>query len=460
MPSVEQALGREDVRAHAGAVSRELLVRFVQERLELLRAQIGAGELDEEGTREALVGLGAAVTARVTAERKSGVLPAINATGVVLHTGLGRAPVHPEVARAMAAAAGGYCILEVDRLTGRRNQRDARLSELLRRLTGAEAAIAVNNNAAAVLLALNTFASGRETIVSRGELVEIGGSFRMPSVMERAGTRLVEVGTTNRTRAGDFRAAVGEETGLLLKVHTSNFKLVGFTEEVAAPDLALLGAALGVRSVYDVGSGRIEPEGARPLGLSADPLIGDAVASGIDVVLFSGDKLLGAPQAGLVVGKRDAVAEMRANPLYRALRLDKVALAGLERTVALYLEGRADEIPSRAMLLAEPGRVREDAEAIARALEARDGLAARVEAGASQPGSGSAPGVLLDTRVVRVRHRKLSAEELAARLRAGEPPVFARIHEDELVLDPRALLPGDRERLLAAFAAMGSVPPS
>ena len=363
--------------------------------------------------------------------------------------------MHPEVADAMGRAAGGYCILEVDRMTGQRNQRDGRLSELVCRLVGGEAAIAVNNNAAAVLLTLNTFAAGRETVVSRGECVEIGGSFRMPTVMERAGTRLVEVGTTNRTRVDDFRAAVGENTGLLLKVHTSNFKVVGFTEEVESEALGSLGRELGVRTAFDVGSGRVEREDAAPLhhaGLEAEPLVAEAVASGVDVVMFSGDKLFGGPQAGILVGRREAIKELRSNAMYRALRLDKVSLAGLEHTLQLYLDGRADEVPSRAALLADPERLRSDATRLAEGIQALPGFSARVDTDGSQPGSGSAPGVLIETTVVRVRCGNLSTGALSERLRLADPPIFARIHDDELAFDLRALLPGELEEILAVMA--------
>ena len=455
LPSVEEALGREDVQAHASAVPRALLVRFVQDRLEFLRSGIRAQELDHDAVEAAVANFGAAVGERVRRERKSGVLRAVNATGVVLHTGLGRAPMHPEVADAMGRAAGGYCILEVDRMTGQRNQRDGRLSELVCRLVGGEAAIAVNNNAAAVLLTLNTFAAGRETIVSRGECVEIGGSFRMPTVMERAGTRLVEVGTTNRTRVDDFRAAVGENTGLLLKVHTSNFKVVGFTEEVESEALGSLGRELGVRTAFDVGSGRVEREDAAPLhhaGLEAEPLVAEAVASGVDVVMFSGDKLFGGPQAGILVGRREAIKELRSNAMYRALRLDKVSLAGLEHTLQLYLDGRADEVPSRAALLADPERLRSDAARLAEGIQALPGFSARVDTDGSQPGSGSAPGVLIETTVVRVRCGNLSTGALSERLRLADPPIFARIHDDELAFDLRALLPGELEEILAVMA--------
>lgn len=454
LPSVEEALALEPIAAQGARVSRGLLVGFVQETLERWRAEIKAGELDAKGVEERLArgDLLRSVEARVERERGSGLRRVINAAGVVLHTGLGRAPVHMEAAAAMARAASGYCTLEVDRFTGRRNQRDDRLAELLVRLTGAEAGIVVNNNAAAVVLLLNTFAQGKSTIVSRGELVEIGGSFRMPDVMERAGTRLVEVGTTNRTRIGDYRAAAKGDVALLLKVHTSNYRVVGFTEEVEAADLALLGRELGLTTCFDLGSGLLEGEdGPRLAPLLQEPLVRAVVASGVDIVTFSGDKLLGGPQAGLVVGKRPAVERMRKNPLYRALRLDKVTIAGLEKTLELYLTGREAEVPSRAMLSRSKEELRPIAERLARSLAAIDGITARAIEDRSQPGSGSAPTVYLPTWVVKVRAKRLDAETLAARLRAADPPVFARIHEDELVLDPRTLFPGEEDELVACF---------
>jgi L-seryl-tRNA(Ser) seleniumtransferase len=310
----------------------------------------------------------------------------------------------------MRAAAASYCVLEVDRWSGERNQRDERLSDLLRRLTGAEAGIGVNNNAGAVLLCFNTFAHGRSAIVSRGELVEIGGTFRVPDVMQRAGVELVEVGTTNRTRIADYAAALDARTGLLIKVHTSNFRVVGFTEEASAAELAELGRAHSVPTVYDLGSGLLEHAGAPPIAplLGGEPLVVDAVRSGVDVVSFSGDKLLGGPQAGLLVGRRAAIAELRKNPLYRALRLDKVALAGLETTLELVLAGRGGEIPARRMLAESAAQLRPRAEELARALGAWPELECSVCEGSSQPGSGSAPGVLLPSSVVRVRHARLS----------------------------------------------------
>jgi L-seryl-tRNA(Ser) seleniumtransferase len=355
----------------------------------------------------------------------------------------------------MAAAAGSYGVLEVDRDTGARNERDGRLSVLLARLTGAEAAIAVNNNAAAVLLALNTYAAGgREVVVSRGELVEIGGSFRVPDVMARAGARLREVGTTNRTRMDDYRGAVGEGTAMLMKVHTSNFRVRGFTHEVTPDELATLGAELGVATCFDLGSGLLETPDMRPLPLADEPRVREAVSSGVDLVSFSGDKLLGAPQAGLVVGKRGAVLALRRNPMYRAMRCDKVALAGLERTLQLMLEGRGDELPTRRMLLVTADELRPLAERLAAELTALAALDARPEPGRSQPGSGSAPDEYLDSWCVRVSSTRHTAAELAEALRKGDPPVFTRVQDDAVWLDVRTLLEDDLERLRAAFGAL------
>ena len=458
LPSVDEALRHEGLARLVPRITRALLATFVEHTLDEWRAEIKAGALDagELEARLAGGGLEERVERLVHEEAGRGVVRAINATGVVLHTGLGRAPVHPEAAERMARAAAGYCVLEVDRFTGERNQRDDRLSQLLGRLTGAEAAIAVNNNAAATFLTLHTFGAGRAAIVSRGELVEIGGSFRIPDVMASANVRLVEVGATNRTRIADYERAIDAEVGLLMKVHTSNFRLVGFTEDVSPDELAELGVKHGLPTAFDLGSGRLEADGAAPLDmLGGETLVRDAVKSGIDVVTFSGDKLLGGPQAGLVVGHRASVEAMRANPIYRAMRLDKVALAGLEATLGLLLAGRGDEIPVRAMLLHPEQELAARAASLAGLLSKLADLTAEVVPGESEPGSGSAPGVYLDTQIVRVTHARLSADALAAGLRAGDPPVFARIQDGALLLDPRTLLAGDEEALVRAFEALG-----
>jgi len=455
LPSIDETLRDPRVVTLEARASRELLRRFAAETLDAWRAEIAAGLLDADR----IVTLRAAgepfveIARRVEREERRGVVRCVNATGVVLNTGLGRAPVHPEVAAAMAAAAKSYCVLEVDRETNERNQRDDHLGDLLARLTGAEAGIGVNNCAGAVLLLFNTFAGGREAILSRGELVEIGGSFRVPDVMARANANLVEVGTTNRTRIADYERAIGERTGLLVKVHTSNFRVVGFTEEASPTELAELGARRKITSALDLGSGLFEPDGAPPLAhlLGGEPLVRDAVATGVDVVMFSGDKLFGGPQSGLVVGKRAAIASLRKNPIYRALRLDKVALAGLEASAKMVLDGRAHELPVRRMLAAPAAEMKPIADRIASRLARIGGVSADVAVGESQPGSGSAPGVVLPTFVVRVRHDRLSDQELARALREATVPVFARIQEGHVLLDPRTLLEGDEDDLVRGF---------
>jgi L-seryl-tRNA(Ser) seleniumtransferase len=456
LPSVDEVLLTDEARALAERAPRELLLELVRAVLDELRAEIKAGRLDATGLEARLAegGVAAAVAERLARDARKGFHRALNATGVVLHTGLGRAPVHPEAAEAMRVAAGSYGVLEVARDSGQRNQRDDRLSELLVRLTGAEAGICVNNNAAAVLLTLNTFSAGKETIVSRGELVEIGGSFRVPSVMERAGVSLREVGTTNRTRMEDYRAAIGERTGMLMKVHTSNFRVQGFTHEVTADELATLGSEHDVPTSFDLGSGLLETEDDRALSLGDEPRVRDAVSSGVDVVTFSGDKLLGGPQAGLLVGKSAAISALRKNPIYRAVRLDKAAIAGLEATLGMSLAGRGDELPARRMMLLTADELRPRADDVARRIAALADFSAEVVPEKSQPGSGSAPGVFLDTYCVRVAHAALSAGALASALRRGEPPVFVRIHEEALLLDPRTLLPGDDEQLVHAFESV------
>jgi L-seryl-tRNA(Ser) seleniumtransferase len=460
LPGVDEALRIARVARLAARTGRGELADLVRRVLDGLREEVSEGRLDAAGLAERLGAdeLATRVEALFTAERKLGVQRVINATGVVLHTGLGRAPVHADVAERMARVSSGYCVLEVERASGQRNQRDDQLSRLLTRLTGCEAAIAVNNNAAAVFLCLQTFASGGEAVVSRGELVEIGGSFRVPDVMTRAGVTLREVGTTNRTRAADYRSVKNDSTRLLLKVHTSNFRVVGFTEEVSMEDLAGLGRELGVTTAFDLGSGLFEHEGLTPLeGLGDETVVQAAVASGIDVVTFSGDKLFGGPQAGLIVGSRAAIADLRKNPIYRAVRLDKATLAGLEGTLRLVLDGRGDEIPARAMLARSATELKPVAEGLAARLAAIKGLVTEVVAEKSQPGSGSAPDVFLDTWAVRVESDRHTPDALARHLRMGEPGVFTRIQEGALLCDPRTLLAGDEDALVSAFeAALGS----
>jgi L-seryl-tRNA(Ser) seleniumtransferase len=373
----------------------------------------------------------------------------VNATGVVLHTNLGRAPLAPGAARAAAEAAASYSDLEFDLESGERGDRLARLATLLRLISGAEAAMAVNNNAGAVLLAANSLARGREVVVSRGELVEIGGSFRIPEILAQAGVRLVEVGTTNRTHPEDYREAIGAETGLLLKVHRSNFEQRGFVTEVELPALVEIGREAGVPVVEDLGSGTLLDLRAR--GLPPEAFAPARLATGVDLVCFSGDKLLGGPQAGIVLGSEGAVRSLRRNPLARALRLDKMSLAALDWTLRAYAEGRAEqEIPALRQLGEPIAAVEKRArELLARLGEVADPrVTVELEETRAPVGGGSLPGFELPSRAVALRGA-IGAERLSAALRRGPVPVLARVRGDTVQLDARTLLPGD-ETLVAS----------
>jgi L-seryl-tRNA(Ser) seleniumtransferase len=375
----------------------------------------------------------------------------INATGVVLHTNLGRAPLAAAAREAMARAGEGYTNLEYDLVRGRRGSRYVHCAELLRELTGAEDALVVNNNAAALVLILNTLARGRAVLVSRGELVEIGGGFRLPEMLERAGARLVEVGTTNRTRDADYReAAARHGAAAILKVHRSNFRISGFTEEASLASLARVAGGLGVPLVHDLGSGLLVDAAA--LGLPAEPRPGDSLDAGADLVAFSGDKLLGGPQAGLIAGRGDLVDALRRNPLCRALRVDKVTLAGIEATLRLHRDfGVAvREVPALAALAARPEELAVRAQVLADAARA-SGLDARVGDSRALVGGGTYPDVEIPSVAVRVAWRGLGAHGLAEALRAGDPPVVAREEDDWVVLDVRTLAAGDVDRLARRF---------
>jgi len=407
----------------------------------------GAGTLDEDspGSRRRLEAFDWVARVEAAAERLVAGHPrrVVNATGVVLHTNLGRAPLAPAAARAAAEAAAGYSDLELDLSTGKRGQRLAALAEKLVLLSGAEAAFACNNNAAALLLALDTLARGREVVVSRGELIEIGGSFRVPDIMERAGVRLVEVGTTNRTHARDYERAIGPETGLLLKVHRSNFDQTGFVAEVDLATLVRIGGDCGLPVVEDLGSGTLVDLSDR--GLPAEAFAPARVRLGADLVCFSGDKLLGGPQAGIALGSDNVIAAMRGNPLARALRLDKMTLAALDWTLAAMLSGSAErEIPVLRQILEPLESVENRARALAAQLagELEDAAAVAVAPDRSPVGGGSLPGFELDTWVVAVRGRRPAAE-LAAALRRAAVPVLARVRDDALLLDLRTL--GDED---------------
>jgi L-seryl-tRNA(Ser) seleniumtransferase len=443
LPSIEQLLKDPAVRALLARFGRGPLLRHLRGLVADARAR--AAEGDAEGVDEVLADVPGALRRRLEQAQSASLVRVINATGVVIHTNLGRAPLSPEAAARVAEVAACYTNLELDLATGQRGDREAHAESRLRLILGAEATVVVNNNAAAVLLAVNTFAEGREVLVSRGELVEIGGSFRIPDVLRKGGARLREVGTTNRTRASDFRSALGPETGLILKVHPSNFRMVGFTESPPLPELVALGRSAGVPVVEDLGSGLLEP---LPPPLHEEPTAGASLEAGVDVVTFSGDKLLGGPQAGLAAGRKAAIDAMRRNPLYRALRVDKMTVAALDAVLADHEAGRSAAVPVPRMLAATAADVRARAEAMAGALRrTQPALEVAVVGGASAVGGGAAPAVEVETALVSVAHPAVGPDRLAAALRLGRPAVLARVADGRLLLDLRTVLPGEEAAL-------------
>ncbi len=401
--------------------------------VEAIRAQIATERDGEaEGSERQ-----AAVAARLREEVAPRLRRVINATGVILHTNLGRAPLSQAAVEALGVAAG-YSNLELDLATGKRGERAALVSGLLTALFGCEAALAVNNNAAAVLLALTALCKSKEVVVSRGQLVEIGGSFRMPDVMRLSGARMVEVGTTNRTRAADYDEAVTDRTAALLRVHTSNFRVTGFTESASLAELAGIAKSHGVLLIDDLGSGATQ-------AIADEPTVVDSVRS-CDVVTFSGDKLLGGPQSGIVLGRADVIKKMSRHPLARALRIDKLTLAALEATLRQRLSSRSDEIPVDRMLHAPVENVRRRAAMWIVKLEER-GVKTRLIDGMSAVGGGSLPAHPIPTVLIAIAG---PASRIATALRQGDPPVIARIEKDECCLDPRTVLRGEDETLLDA----------
>jgi L-seryl-tRNA(Ser) seleniumtransferase len=412
----------------------------------------------DEASREALLAEGARRLARAARlEEARGLRRVVNATGVVLHTNLGRAPLSESARRAVSREAARYCTLEYDTETGARGRRGARAEELLAGVAGAEDALVVNNCAAAALLVLSALARGGETIVSRGELVEIGGDFRVPDVMAQSGSTLVEVGTTNRTRLSDYERAISDATRLVMRVHPSNYRIVGFTSTPALAELARLAHARGLPLYEDAGSGALTD--LAPYGLTGEPVIRESIAAGADVVTFSGDKLLGSAQAGLIVGRGEIVARLRRSPLYRALRADKLALAALEATLDSYRRGEAlREVPALRMLAATREELESRARAFVRRLRKRapEELSAEVTEGASAVGGGSAPTTHPPTALVAVVHASLSASAIDEALRRGSPPVVARILDGRVVLDLRTVAEDEEAELLDALASLGA----
>ena len=443
LPSVDRLLQADAIRVLMASHPRSDVVEAVQEALRALRARL----LSDDGPVPTLVDdlVIQAASERMRERGRPALRRVVNATGVVIHTNLGRAPLGADVVQALASSAGCYLSLEMDMESGRRGRRAGGLLDLVCELTGAEAACLVNNNAAAVLLVLDALARGREVVVSRSELVEIGGSFRLPDVLSRSGARLVEVGTTNRTYLGDYEAAVGDQTALLLKSHPSNYRIVGYTHEVSAGELAELGHRIGVPTFMDLGSGVLVD--LRRWGLPSEPTVGECVASGLDLVSFSGDKLLGGPQVGVIVGRRDLVARCAASPLWRALRCDRLTLVALEATLAVYRDPRRlpEALPVLGMLTRPEGLLEAEAKALASSIREAMGAKAVVacDRGTSVTGGGALPTCEIPTWLVRIGLPSSYLAEGAACLRKWDPPVVVRTGDDHLLVDVRTLLPGD-----------------
>ncbi|MDY7040412.1 MAG: L-seryl-tRNA(Sec) selenium transferase [Chloroflexota bacterium] len=444
LPSVDRLLQEAAVQELLQSHDHELTVEGLRQALDAARVRIRSGAPCP--STEAIVTQAGTYLSDLT---RPTLRPVINASGVIIHTNLGRALLSTETQAAMVDAARAYTNLEYDLEAGRRGSRYVHAEQLLRRLTGAESALVVNNNAGAVLLVLTALAQGREVLISRSQLIEIGGGFRIPDVMHQSGARLIEVGTTNRTHLRDYQAAIGPETAALMRAHHSNFRIVGFTAEVPLDELVALAGEHGLLVFDDLGSGTLLD--TANFGLAHEPTIQESVAAGADVISCSGDKLLGGPQAGIILGRAELVARLRRHPLTRALRVDKTTLAGLQATLLHYLKGEAvDKVPVWRMIAAQPDALKRRAERWAQELH-QAGVQATVVEGRSTVGGGSLPGETLPTWLVALD--VASPDALAARLRAGEPPVIGRIENDRLCLDPRTVFSREEATLLQAVQA-------
>ena len=448
LPSVERVANADSLAAAVDAHGREMVVELTREALDGARKRVLAGNAAPAGEE-----IAEAVLSLMADLSEPSPRPVINATGVVIHTNLGRAPLSDAALAAADAVGRGYSDLEIDLGTGRRGSRQAHLQSLLRRLTGAEAALAVNNNASALLLGLSALAAGREVIVSRGEAVEIGGGFRIPDVLRQSGCALVDVGTTNRTYVRDYADAMTEKTGAFLKAHASNFRVEGFTAFVDERDLVALGETSGVPVLHDVGSGALLP--TERYGLAHEPTPQESIAAEVGLVFFSGDKLLGGPQAGIVVGRRDLVARLERHPLARAVRIDKMSLASLTATLVHYVMGEAEaKVPVWRMISACAEDVRSRAERW-RVTLTSDQVAARVDQARSAIGGGSLPGETLPSWALTIDPPAgRSPEATLSALREQPTPLIARIEDDAIRLDPRTVLPEQDGDVIQALAAV------
>ena len=446
LPSVDRLISDKRISSLAGDYPHELFVSLARQQLKQAREAIAGGR--ESPTENKLVN---SILAQLHRLDSPSLRPVINATGVILHTNLGRAPLSPETITAMDTITGGYTNLEFNLGTGSRGTRHAHIEGLLCQLSGAEAALVVNNNASAVLLSLTALARRREVVVSRGEAVEIGDSFRIPDVMRQSGAKLVEVGTTNCTYIGDYEQAITQSTAALMRVHSSNFQVVGFTHSTALDDLTALGRQYDLPVLDDLGSGCFLK--TEKFGLDSEPMVQQSISAGVGLVFFSGDKLVGGPQAGVILGRKDLIDRLKKHPLARAVRIDKIRLAGLAATLVHYLKDEAlEKVPVWRMIAASKDEVGRRAETWAKAL----GKNVRVIDGGSTIGGGSLPGGTLPTKLVAIgeggKKAGSTVQALSARLRSNDRcPVIGRISDNVLLLDPRSVLPEEDEILLEVF---------
>lgn len=467
LPSVDELLRSAELSALITDEGQVAVADAARAVLARLRQEIADGSLDGQTLELALAGLTAAVERQVRESLGYSLRPVINATGVILHTNLGRAPLSSSALDHARAIAEGYSNLEFNLTEGERGKRDVHVDRLFRKLlmeessvdaassmnAGQISTVVVNNNAAAVLIALNTLAEGGEVIVSRGELVEIGGSFRIPDVMTKSNAVLREVGTTNRTRLADYERAINEKTRLLLRVHRSNFQITGFTEQPSLSELASLARKRNLPLMEDLGSGALFD--LRSIGISGEPGVLDSLRAGVDLVTYSGDKLLGGPQAGILSGRRELVARVRKNPLFRALRADKLTYAVLETTLLAYVKKDHDAIPAlRVMRLSKEeigGRAKSVAEKIAGTT-----ISTNILAGQSVIGGGAAPSATLPTSLLAITCEGMSAEELSTRLRNANPPIISRVENGQVLLDLRTVFPEQDGTLTATLQQIAS----
>ena len=459
LPSVDELVHNTELASLVSREGQAAATDSARAVLARLRDEITSGRLDAGGIEIALSGIASAVERELRQSLSYSLRTVINATGVILHTNLGRAPLTASMAQHIHEVAGNYSNLEFEIDKGVRGRRDIHVDRLFRKLLSEELAgagagthdvstIVVNNNAAAVLLALNTLAEGGEVIVSRGELVEIGGSFRIPEVMTKSSAILREVGTTNRTRLTDYESAITDKTRLLLRVHRSNFQITGFTEQPRIEELVSLARKRNIPLLEDLGSGALID--LRSVGVNDEPGVLESLRSGVEVVTYSGDKLLGGPQAGILSGRSNLIARMRANSLFRALRVDKLTYAALEATLLAYVKHDHDAIPVLRMMRLSKDEIGKRAKTIAEKIR-RPGLSVRVMAGESVIGGGAAPSAVLPTTLLAITSKTRSADELAARLRASAPPIIARVEDAQVLLDLRTVFPEQDETVAVAL---------